>query len=476
MLALCAAATRRGESGGGVRRRPLRAPVWCVAALLAIGHLSAAVTPAGAASKATHFMLANGMEVVVVPNHRVPVVTHQVWYKSGAAEDPDGQPGIAHFLEHLMFKGTKTYPGNSFERFAVANGGAGTNAFTYQDVTVYPQSLPKKHLAALMEREADRMVNLVFSDEQVKAEVGVVQNERRGNDNSPSYLLGEKIRAALFPGHPSSRSIIGTEAEIATLDRAKALAYYKRYYAPNNAILVVAGDVTVEEVRKLAEATFGRVPPNKDLPKRIVQPLPKKPATLRVDMEHERVASPSVGFYYTTPGMGVLAEADGIGLNLLGRVAGTSVIGRLYHTLVTEKKLAITFSASHSYDLRGGILSFAATAAPGVPIADLEAAVGREIATLVRDGVTAAEVDDARKAYLAAKAYVDDNHRVLAEAYGAYLARGMTVADVEEEYDLAARVTTDDLNKLIARFMAKADPVVAVLRPIAPKLAGPAPK
>ena len=132
----------------------------------------------------------NGMEVVVVPNHRVPVVTHQVWYKAGGAEDPDDQPGIAHFLEHLMFKGTKSFPGNSFERFVVANGGAGTNAFTYQDVTVYPQTLPKKHLAALMEREADRMVNLVITDEQVKAEVGVVQNERRGNDNSPGYLAG----------------------------------------------------------------------------------------------------------------------------------------------------------------------------------------------------------------------------------------------------------------------------------------------
>ena len=309
--------------------------------------------------KASHFKLANGMEVVVVPNHRVPVVTHQVWYKSGAAEDPDDQPGIAHFLEHLMFKGTKAFPGNSFERFVVANGGAGINAFTYQDLTVYPQSLPKKHLAALMEREADRMVNLLLSDEQIKAEVGVVQNERRGNDNSPAYQLGEHIRAALFPGHPYSRSIIGKEAEIATLDRTKALAFYKRYYAPNNAVLVVAGDVTEGEVRKLAEGTFGRIPANKDLPKRVVQPLPKKPATMHVDLEHERVAVPSIGFYYTTPGIGVLSEADGTALSLLGHIAGASIIGRLHRSLVTEQKLANSVSAGHSYDLRGGILSFA---------------------------------------------------------------------------------------------------------------------
>jgi zinc protease len=465
MLASFAAAARRQC-----------APAWRAAALVALVLLPATVASAQATAKATHFVLENGMEVVVVPNHRVPVVTHQVYYKSGGAEDPDDQPGIAHFLEHLMFKGTKTYPGNSFERFVVANGGAGINAFTYQDRTVYPQTLPKKHLTALMEREADRMVNLVFTDEQVKAEVGVVQNERRGNDNSPSYLLGEKIRAALFPGHPYGRSIIGTEAEIATLDRPKALAYYQRHYAPNNAILVVAGDVTVEEVRKLAEATFGRIPAAKDLQKRIVQPIPGKPATLRIEMEHERVATPSVGFYYATPGVGGLSEADGMGLSLLGQATGTSIIGRLYHTLVTEKKLAIDFSASHWYDLRGGILSFSATAAPGVPMPELEAAVARELAALVRDGVTVAEIEDAKKAYLAAKAYVDDNHRALANAYGTYLTRGLTVADVETRHEITARVTADDVNKLIARFMAKAEPLVAVLSPKAPKLAGPAPR
>jgi zinc protease len=193
-------------------------------------------------------------------------------------------------------------------------------------------------------------------------------------------------------------------------------------------------------------------------------------------MEHERVATPSVGFYYATPGVGGLSEADGMGLSLLGQATGTSIIGRLYHTLVTEKKLAIDFSASHWYDLRGGILSFSATAAPGVPMPELEAAVARELAALVRDGVTVAEIEDAKKAYLAAKAYVDDNHRALANAYGTYLTRGLTVADVETRHEITARVTADDVNKLIARFMAKAEPLVAVLSPKAPKLAGPAPR
>jgi zinc protease len=486
MLAVLGAPPSRCGEGlrGGPRRQ--RAPLWRVAAVLAVAAVSAAVVPAGAqaqakaqaqtkaqtkalaTTKASHFKLANGMEVVVMPNHRVPVATLQVWYKAGGAEDPDDQPGLAHFLEHLMFKGTKTYPGNSFERFVVANGGAGINAITWQDVTLYPQTLPRKHLAALMEREADRMVNLELTDEQVKAEVGVVQNERRGNDNSPGYLLGEMIRAALFPGHPYSRSIIGKEAEIATLDRTKALAFYKRYYAPNNAILVVAGDVTVDEVRKLAESTFGRLPPNKDLPRRVVQPLPKTPATLDVDLEHERVATPLVGFYYATPGVGALSSSDAIALNLLGRVAGGSIIGRLYRSLITEQKLAVEVSAGHWYQLRGGVLSFTATAAPGVSVADLQAALGREIAGLALRAVTAEEVDDARKAYLAVKAHEDDNHRLRANTYGQSLAHGLTVADVESEYERAARVTLDDVRRLIDRFLVKTEPLVAVLRPKAP--------
>jgi zinc protease len=449
-----------------------------MAALLAVAVAPAVMAPATAqaqaqaqaqaAPKASHFKLANGIEVVVVPNHRVPVVTHQVWYKAGAAEDPDSQPGLAHFLEHLMFKGTKTFPGNSYERFVVANGGAGINAITFQDLTVYPQTLPKKHLAALMEREADRMVNLLISDEQVKAEVGVVQNERRGNDNSPVYQLNELVRAALFPGHPYSRSVIGKEAEIATLDRAKALAFYRRYYAPNNAVLVVAGDVTEGEVRKLAESTFGRIPANKDLPKRIVQPLPEKPATTHVDLEHERVAVPSIGFYYATPGVGPLSESDALALTLLGRIAGQSIIGRFHRALVTGQQVASEVSASHWYDVRGGILRFTAVAAPGVALADLQAALAREVAALGR-GVTAAEVDDARKAVLALKAYLDDNHRLLAEAYGRSLAQGLTIADVENVYELAARVTVDDVNRQIARFIAKTEPVTALLRPKAPR-------
>jgi zinc protease len=469
MLAVLAAAARRcGEliDGGPQRLQSSRAAAFAaVAALVVIAGtpMAQATTPA----KASHFVLGNGMEVVVVPNDRVPVVTQQVWYKVGGAEDPDGQPGLAHFLEHLMFKGTERFPGNSFERFAVANGGASINAFTTQDFTVYPQTLPKKHLAALMELEADRMVNLQLSDEHVKSELRVVQNERRGNDNMPSYALIERVNAALFPGHPYGRSVIGTEAQIATLDRSKALDFYKRYYAPNNAILVVAGDATEAEVRTLAESTFGRIPAKADLAKRVAQPVPAAPAAKRIEVEHERVTTPTVAMYYTTPGVGVLPLADAYAFDLLERIAGSSITGRFYRSLISDKRLSIGITVSHSYDWRGSVLTFAATAAPGVSAKDMETALAQEVAALARDGVTEAELTDARQGYLAAKAYTDDNHRSRANNYGRALARGLSFTDAEKGDDLVKGTTVADVNRLLARYVAKTEAVVGVLRPIA---------
>jgi zinc protease len=443
---------------------------------LALACLLAAAGQASAATKASHFTLANGLEVVVVPDRRVPIVTEQVVYKAGGADDPDGQPGVAHFLEHLMFKGTDRFPGNSFERFSVVNGGASINAYTTQDYTVYPQSLPKRHLAELMDREADRMANLQITEAQVASELRVVMNERRGNENSPAYLLGDAIDAALYPGHPYGRSVIGTEAQIATLDRAKALAFYKRYYAPNNAILVVAGDVTEDEVRTLAEQTFGRIPAKADLAPRVIHRLPREPAERRVELQHERVTTPSIGFYYPTPGVGALPRKDAYALDLLTRIAGTSIIGRFYRALVLEQRLALSVSASHSLDVQAGLLSFTATAAPGVSAADFEAAFRRQIDALARKGVTKAEADDARQAYLAAKAYEDDNHRQRAGLYARALARGLTIADVEAADAIMAKVSVADVNRVAARFVGKVEPVVGVLRPRSvEQAAGPAP-
>jgi zinc protease len=382
---------------------------------------------------------------------------------------------VAHFLEHLMFKGTGRFPDDAFERFAVANGGGSPNAFTSHDFTVFPLSLPKGHLAALMEREADRMVNLRLSEEDIAPERRVVQNERRGNENSPAYQLIDRVYAALFPGHPYGRSVIGTEAEIERLDRKAVLDFYRRHYAPNNAVLVVAGDVSEAEVRRLAERTWGRIPARRDLPPRTVHPLPARPQEPRVELSHDRVTTPSVGFYYLTPGLVALPPEDAHALDLLCRIAGGAVIGRLHRSLVQKERVAISVSASHELDLQAGVLSFAASAAPGVTAADLEAALGREIAALARDGVTEAEADDARQGYLAAKAYEDDSHRERARLYGEALASGHAIADVDAADPRVARVTAAHVSRVAGRYVAAGAPVVGVLRPQAVGLAAEPP-
>jgi zinc protease len=458
---------RGGPSVRGLRLRLLLAFLFALAI--------AAFAQVQAATPASHFTLGNGMEVVVVSDHRVPVVRHELWYKVGAAEDPEGQVGVAHFVEHMMFRGTKRFPDNAIDRFMVSIVGNRANAFTSHDYTRYPQSLPKRKLAELMELEADRMLNLEFRDADVKPEITVVLNERKGNENGATFLFFERLFAARFPGHPYGREVLGTEADIKALNRAGALAFYQRYYAPNNAILVVAGDVTESDVRALAEKTYGRVPA-RTVPKRIVHPLPPRPLTDRVELEHKQVTLPSVGFYYMTPGAVATKWADACALSLFSHIAGGFLNGRLHRRLVTEKRLAMSVSSSYGVDIQAGSLAFAATAAEGVPIADLERALAAEIALLARDGLTEAEVDDARRAFLADKAYDDDNSGTRAHRYGLARIRGIAIADVEAVDDYIARVTAADINRLAAEILGKSQPVIGVMRALPVSRAeGPAP-
>ena len=217
--------------------------------------------PASPHAHVASFALANGLDVVVIPDHRAPVVTHMVWYRNGAADDPVGKSGIAHFLEHLMFKGTKAHPKGEFSEFISEVGGV-ENAFTGADFTAYFQQVAKQHLRTCMEFEADRMTNLVLTDAIVAPERDVVLEERRMHcDTDPAAQLGEAVQATLFTHHPYGVPIIGWGQEIEGLQREDALAYYHRFYTPENAILIVAGDAEPEEVRALAEATYGQLKP-----------------------------------------------------------------------------------------------------------------------------------------------------------------------------------------------------------------------
>src|SRR5499433_2614456 len=208
------------------------------------------------------FTLPNGLQVLVIQDHRTPVVTQMVWYKVGSADETPGKSGLAHFLEHLMFKGTAKHPAGEFSHTVLRIGG-NENAFTSYDYTGFFQRVPRDQLGKMMEFEADRMTGLILKDENVLPERDVVLEEYNMRvANNPEARLNEQIMAALYLNHPYGRPVIGWHHEIEKLSREDALAFYRRFYAPNNAILVVAGDVTVDEVKKLATATYGALKPN----------------------------------------------------------------------------------------------------------------------------------------------------------------------------------------------------------------------
>src|SRR5580704_13087363 len=214
----------------------------------------APVAPAQAAPTVTDFKLDNGIEVVVIPDHRAPVVTHMIWYKVGAADETPGKSGLAHFLEHLMFKGTEKNPGDAFSR-QVAEIGGQENAFTASDYTGFFQRVPRNNLKEVMALEADRITGLVLTDDVVRPELNVVLEEQNMRvANNPAARLSQQMDAALYLNHPYGRPVIGWRQEIEKLDRDDALAFYQRFYSPNNAIVVVAGDVTADEVKADAEA------------------------------------------------------------------------------------------------------------------------------------------------------------------------------------------------------------------------------
>jgi zinc protease len=391
------------------------------------------------------FTLDNGLQVVVVENDQVPVVSHMIWYKVGAADEPKGKSGIAHFLEHLMFKGTESMAPGEQSRIINRLGGQ-ENAFTSNDYTGYYQNVPKQHLGRMMEIEADRMVNLTLSPDHVKSELEVVLEERRSRiDNQPSSQLSEMTSAATYLAYPYRIPVIGWEAEIRGLTQQDAIDYYGTWYAPNNAILVVAGDATADEVRTLAEATYGKIPA-RDIPDRIALRgvEPTHLAATRVTMESARVDQPSWSRRYLAPGFGWGDRQHTAPLEVLAEILGGGSTSRMYRSLVVDK--AVSVSAGSWYSPEGlGPQTFGvyATPAQGIEIADLEAAIDAELALLLRDGVTEEEVATAVKRMRRGSIFARDDVLYPARLFGRTLASGGTIADVEDWPNRIAAVTPD---------------------------------
>jgi zinc protease len=404
-----------------------------LAAIAIAGTATLAISPAAAAAgpDVSHFKLKNGLEVVVIPDRRTPVVTHMIWYRVGSADEEPGKSGLAHFLEHLMFKGTKKNPGGRFSKTLAEIGGQ-ENAFTSQDYTAYFQRVAREHLPLVMEFEADRMTGLVLTDENVLPERDVVLEERRSRtDSDPAAQLSEASQAALFANHPYGNPIIGWEHEIRQLNRKEALEFYRRHYSPNNAILVVAGDVTAQEVRSLAEKAFGSIPARPDIKARVRPEEPEPLAHRRVELTDPRVKQPQLSRNYLVPSYRLAKPGEAEALDLLAHILGSGSLSRLYRALVVDQGIAVNAGSWYS----GTVLDRArfgiyATPAPGNSFEKLEAAIDAVLAKIASGGVDMAELERAKTRLIADSVYAQDNQSRLARMYGAGLTVGATVEEI----------------------------------------------
>jgi zinc protease len=411
--------------------------------------LLAAAGPARALNiDVSTFTLDNGLQVVVIPDHRAPLVTHMVWYKVGAADEPQGKAGIAHFLEHLMFKGTPEYPDGAFSRIIRANGGE-ENAFTAQDYTVYHQRIMKDRLPLVMALEADRMQNLVLTDENVLPERAVVQEERRQRtDNEPGGLLAEQVDAALFTAHPYGKPIIGWMDEVAKLSRQDALDFYAQHYEPANAILIVAGDVTASHVKALAEQFYGPLQNKRPVAERRRSAEPAPNAERRVILRDARVGAPSWQRQYLTAAARNLPPREELAMALLADILGGGNQSRLYQTLTVEKKLAAYAGAWFSADMLDyGTFGLYAAPNEGVSIETVETAIDAILADIAARGVTAEELERSRNSVIASATYLLDSQQALANVFGVTLATGQTIDDVLNWERDMAQVSLEDVNK-----------------------------
>ena len=437
-----------------------------VQAFAAIALVMALAAPVAAdgGPRITDFVLPNGLEVVVIPDHRAPVVTHMLWYRVGAADETPGKSGLAHFLEHLMFKGTAKNPSGRFSQVVATIGGQ-ENAFTSSDYTGYFQRVPRDQLKSMMEFEADRMTGLVLTDDVVRPELKVVLEEQNMRvANNPGARLGEQMDAALYLNHPYGRPIIGWRHEIEKLDREDALAFYRRFYTPNNAVLVIAGDVTADEVRRLAEETYGKVPRVAEIKPRVRPQEPVQEAPRTVTLADPRVTQPSVSRYYLAPSAATASPGESEALEVLAHILGRGSNSRLYQTLVVGKGIAV--SAGAGYDgtaLDTTRLSIYGTPKPGTSLPQIEEAIDAVLAELIDKGVTAEELERSKNRMIADAIYAQDNHRTLAHWYGAALMIGWTVEQVRTWPDRIRAVTADAVLDAARRWLDKRRSVTGYL-------------
>ena len=416
--------------------------------LLAVALLLPAAMADNAAWAPHTFTLDNGMEVVVVPDHRAPVVTHMVWYKVGAVDEEAGKSGLAHLFEHVMFKETENLGPEEFTTIVQRNGGQ-LNAFTSWDYTAYFERVAKPQLGRMMELEAERMVNLKINDDPQGpfiSERDVVKEERRQRiENNPGAILQEQVLSTLWKGHPYEITVIGEMDEVAALTPEDGMAFYEKYYSPENAILVVAGDVTTDEVRTLAEATYGQIAPTGTVDgTRKWAPVPLLTETKLIVHADPKVRQPSWSRYYTGLSQS-RQKRESYALDVGLSVLGGGMTSRLYQALVEDEQIAInvnTYAWTTLHDEGPAIIS--ASPVDGVSLDELDTAVMAKLREVLAEGFTDAEVARARNSLAAEAIYGRDSQSSMANTFGSTLALGGTVDDILNYPDEVRSITTEE--------------------------------
>jgi len=415
----------------------------------------------------TSFNLENGMQVVVIEDHRAPVVTHMVWYRVGSADEQAGKSGIAHFLEHLMFKGTETMAPGEFSEIVSANGGQ-ENAFTSYDYTGYYQKVSADRLPLMMQIEADRMQNLILSEEEVLPERDVVIEERNSRtESSPSALLREQSSALQYFNHRYGIPVIGWKHEIAQLTQQDALDFYAKYYAPNNAILIVAGDTTPDEVRALAQKYYGKRTPSLNLPERKRTQEPPHLAPLRIEMKDARVSQPTLVRTYLAENRKSGAQKEAAALEMLAQLLGGSgITSYLGQELQLKQKVALNISAfydgvSLDQDTFGLYVLPAPTATPE----QVEAALDAALQTFLDSEIDQAHLTRLKTQAKAGQIYARDSLSGLARRYGTGLTSGLTIEDIQAWPDVLQSVTADDVKAAARKVLNPNNSVTSWLLP-----------
>lgn len=393
--------------------------------------------------------LNNGMQVVVIEDHRAPVVVHMLWVKAGSADEPAGKAGVAHFLEHLMFKATDTLESGEFSRVVAAQGGS-DNAFTSYDYTAYFQRVAADRLGLMMQMESDRMRNLRLTEEEVATERRVILEERNQRiENNPGALAREQFMAAQYLSHPYGDPVIGWMHEMEALTQQDARDYYDLFYAPNNTVLVVAGDVTPDEVFALAQQYYGPILPADGLAARERPQEPPQRAERRLHYTDPRVAQPYLRRSYLAPSRQHEDQRQAAALTYLAEILGgspfTSVLAR---ALQFDDQIAVFAGAGYGGEaLDDTTFTLSVAPAQGVTLEDAEAAMDRVLDQFLQDGPDPAQVEALRARFRADDVYARDNTQSVAERYGRALTQGLTIEDVQNWPEVLQDVTAEDIHQ-----------------------------